>query len=93
MKSQKKKIIITLTICIISLLLIMAGSTAAFFYNYTGGNNKSIINNVELEFLESDTKIINIPTALPMSDEEGKKQDETFTNPCRCAAGEQKLPK
>jgi len=78
MVKPNKKTILTLMICIISLLIIISSSTAAFYYNYKGNKNETVINDAEIRLLESDKKVIKIENALPMSDKQGKTQEETF---------------
>ncbi|MGN0992572.1 MAG: hypothetical protein ACI4PE_01335 [Bacilli bacterium] len=47
-------------------------------YSFVGSANTIDTGDVSLEFLESNTNIISIENALPISDSDGKKQDETF---------------
>jgi len=74
---NKNKYII-LAIGIIAILVIIGGSYAAFFYNFQGNKSNIDVESIELEFLESDTNIINIENAVPMSDKQGIESEETF---------------
>ena len=74
-KNNKKKIVI---IIIILLVLTIGGSYAYFYYSFTGSSNLISSESIELQFLESSGEIIDLNNALPMSDNEGKEQRETF---------------
>ena len=80
-KSFDKKFnkrILTILIGIVLVIMLIAGSYAAFFYNFKGNDNLINVEPIELELLESDSEIINLENAFPMSDKEGMKLDETF---------------
>ena len=87
---KNKKIVVTLLICIISLLLLLGVSYAAFYYYFDGENSLFEVQPAELELLESDKNIINLENSLPISDEEGIKQSETFDFAVTTKAGEGK---
>ncbi|MGM9879010.1 MAG: BspA family leucine-rich repeat surface protein [Bacilli bacterium] len=53
-------------------------SFAVWNYNFLGETNKIDTGEVSLELLESNTDIISIENALPISDETGKTLNETF---------------
>ncbi|MGM9878615.1 MAG: hypothetical protein ACI31R_01110 [Bacilli bacterium] len=73
---NKKKVMIPL---IIVLLILCAGvSFAIWNYSFLGEANKIETGEISLELLESNTDIISIENALPISDKEGKEQSETF---------------
>ena len=75
-KNKKSHLILTI---IILLLIVVIGSYAINKYNYESSTeNKITTDSTSLEFLESNTNIINITDAMPMSDEEGKNQSDTF---------------
>ena len=59
-------------------MLTIGISFAVWNYGFVGGANTIDTGNVSIEFLESNTNIINIENALPISDIDGKKQSETF---------------
>ncbi len=75
MKNKK----LTIVLIIVFILGLILGSYAIYKSTYTGKNeNKIITDSTSLEFLESNTNVINIPNAIPMSDEEGKTQSDAF---------------
>ena len=53
-------------------------SFAVWNYGFIGSANTINTGDVSLEFLESNSNIISIENALPISDTDGKKQSETF---------------
>ena len=71
---SKKKYIIQMIVLVVGLILVSAGiSYAAYTWTFNGSLTNSIsTESVELKFLESNTDIINITNALPMTDDEGK---------------------
>ena len=75
MKNKK----LTIVLIIVFILGLILGTYAIYKGTYTGENeNKIITDSTSLEFLESNTNVINIPNAIPMSDEEGKTQSDAF---------------
>ena len=77
-EDNKRKKVITISLVIILLMLTIGISFAVWNYGFVGGANTIDTGNVSIEFLESNTNIINIENALPISDTDGKKQSETF---------------
>ena len=77
-EDNKRKKVITISLVIILLMLTIGISFAVWNYGFVGGANTIDTGNVSIEFLESNTNIINIENALPISDIDGKKQSETF---------------
>ena len=75
---NNKKKVITISLVIILLMLCVGISFALWNYGFVGSANTIDTGNVSIEFLESNTNIINIENALPISDIDGKKQSETF---------------
>ena len=75
-KKSKKKL--TIILAIIMIVLFVGVSFAAFYYNFTGNENLLNAESIELEVLESDSEIISITNALPMTDTQGIAQEETF---------------
>ncbi|MDO4369606.1 MAG: BspA family leucine-rich repeat surface protein [bacterium] len=64
---------------VLGLLLIVSGSYAFYKSDYISGTENRITkDNTSLELLESNSNVINIPNAIPMSDEEGKTQSNVF---------------
>ena len=77
-KSKKKKLLI-LSVIIIALILLVAGfSYAKQNFNILTGESKISTESTSIEFLESNTNIISLENALPMSDTDGKGQTNTF---------------
>ena len=75
--NSKKSLLISIAIVLI-LIAVIGISYAVWYYTYVGNVNTISTNDISLDFLESDTNIINIQNALPMSDAEGKAQTDTF---------------
>lgn len=80
LKDSKKKTII-LVLLILAILVIIAGVSFAIWRmpTFTGGKNSITTESVSFELLESNSNIISIDNALPMTDQEGIDQDEEFT--------------
>ena len=76
-KKSKKKIIITTSITILLLVLIVGITYAVWNYNFIGNSNVIETGEVSIEFLESND-VIAIENAIPLTDEEGEKQFESF---------------
>ena len=77
-KSKKKKLLI-LSVILIALILLVAGfSYAKQNFNILTGESKISTESTSIEFLESNTNIISLENALPMSDTDGKGQTNTF---------------
>ena len=77
-EGNKRKKVITILLVIILLMLTIGISFAVWNYNFVGSANTIDTGEVSLEFLESNTDIISIENALPISDSDGKNQSETF---------------
>ena len=74
----KKRKVIAL-ILIVALIALSIGITYSLYnYNFIGNKNTLESADISLEFLESNTNIITIENALPMSDNNGILQTETF---------------
>ena len=74
----KKRKVIAL-ILIVALIALSIGITYSLYnYNFIGNKNTLESADISLEFLESNTNIITIENALPMSDNNGISQTETF---------------
>ena len=64
---------------IVALIALSIGITYSLYnYNFIGNKNTLESADISLEFLESNTNIITIENALPMSDNNGILQTETF---------------
>lgn len=63
---------------ICSIILVMGISYAVWDYVFIGNANIITTGNISLDLLESNTNIITIENALPMSDNTGKAQTDTF---------------
>lgn len=77
---DNKKYLIRVALLVIMLLLLITGtSLAAYTWTYNSTNkNRISTTEISLDFLESNDEIINITNALPLTDEEGKYQNEYF---------------
>ena len=69
---NKKHKIITISLVVILLMLTIGISFAVWNYRFLGNVNTLDTGEVSLELLESNTDIISIENALPISDETGK---------------------
>ena len=77
--NNRNNVIRVLLSVAILILLITGISLAAYSWRFNGTlTNQISTTGIELDFLESQDNIINITNALPMTDEEGKYQHETF---------------
>ena len=67
----------TLMISLVAGLIILIGgvSYAAYNYSFIGKDSKLESGSVSIKFLESNTNVIDLKNALPISDSEGKKGD------------------
>lgn len=63
---------------ILGLVVLLGGSYAAFEYVFSGNDSKITTDNISVQFLESDSNVIMLDNAIPMSDSEGKVQDDVF---------------
>ena len=79
-QSNNKKQLILTVLGVLVLIIAVAGiSFAVWNYVFNGQLTNTIsTNDISLDLLESNTNIISIENALPMSDNEGKAQTETF---------------
>ena len=75
-KNNKKKIIKSVLI-IVMMIMILGTSYALWTYTFKGNLNTIERYSVDLEFLES-SDVISLPNAIPISNKEGKSQEETF---------------
>ena len=66
-----------LMISLVAVLIILIGgvSYAAYDYSFIGKDSKLESGSVSIKFLESNTNVIDLKNALPISDGEGKKGD------------------
>ena len=79
-QSNNKKQLVLIILGVITLVIAVVGASFAvwnYVFNGTLVNTIST-NDISLDLLESNTNIITIENALPMSDNEGKAQTETF---------------
>ena len=75
---SKRKKIIVISLTVILLMLCVGISFAVWNYGFVGSANTIDTGEVSLELLESNTDIISIENALPISDKTGKTLNETF---------------
>jgi len=78
LKFYERVRVISVFLIVISFVLIGGGSYALWSFSHESEVNDITSYSAEIEFLESDSKVINIADAFPMTDEVGKKQDESF---------------
>ena len=76
--NNKRKKIILIIIIFILILLIIGISYAAYDYSFVGKESKLESGSASIKFLESNTNVIDIKNALPTSDNNGKKDSNTF---------------
>ena len=77
-EDNKRKKVITISLVIILLMLTIGISFAVWNYGFVGSANTIDTGEVSLELLESNTDIISVENALPISDETGTTLNETF---------------
>ena len=79
-KSKKKQVNKKVLISIIGIIIALVGASYAVWHYTFNGTLKNTIstNDISLDLLESNTNIITIENALPISDNEGKAQTQTF---------------
>ena len=75
---NKRKKIIIISLTVILLMLCVGISFAVWNYGFVGSANTIDTGEVSLELLESNTNIVSVENALPISDETGKTLNETF---------------
>ena len=79
LRKEKRKHIITTVLLIIGAIILAGTAYATYNWIYEGlTENTLTTTETELEFLESNSEIINITDAIPMTDETGKTQGEKF---------------
>ncbi|MDO4369394.1 MAG: BspA family leucine-rich repeat surface protein [bacterium] len=70
---------LSLVLLVLGILFVVSGSYAFYKESYISKTESKITtDDVSIEYLESNTNVINLENALPMSDKEGKMQDNTF---------------
>ena len=76
---KKKNKIIKILVPVFILILIAVGASYAYSnWSYIGGVNTISSQEVSIDLLESNSEIINITNAIPMTDEEGLAQTDSF---------------
>ena len=79
LKKEKRKHIITIVLLIIGAIILAGTAYAIYNWIYEGVTENTLTTpKTELEFLESNSEIINITDSIPMTDETGKTQGEKF---------------
>ena len=77
--NNKKQLVLTILGVLVLVIAVVGASFAVWNYVFNGTLVNTIsTNDISLDLLESNTNIITIENALPMSDNEGKAQTETF---------------
>jgi len=69
---------IAIILGIFLLILLIAGSYAAWYWDNLGESNLINAESVEIEFLESDSEVIDIENMFPVIDSVGMTQEDTF---------------
>ena len=78
MENNKKNKFKIFMVLFVLLVLIAGSSYAVWRYNYNGTSNNTISStDLSFRFLESNKEIVSIDNAVPMSDEDGIKQEGT----------------
>ena len=78
MENNKKNKFKVFMVLFVLLVLIAGSSYAVWRYNYNGTSNNTISStDLSFRFLESNKEIVSIDNAVPMSDEDGIKQEGT----------------
>ncbi len=78
-QSNKKQLILSILGVLVLVIAVVGVSFAVWNYVFNGTLTNTIsTNDISLDLLESNTNIITIENALPMSDNEGKAQTQTF---------------
>ena len=75
---NKKSTIATITYGLFVILILVGASYALFDYSFLGSGNTITQDEMEIEFLESSNDVIGLTNAIPLSDEEGRSQPDTF---------------
>ena len=75
-KTNKSKLPV-LTMLLVALLVLVGTSYAYFDYSFIGKDNTISTTDVSIKLLESNKEIVTLENQLPMSDEEGIKQEGT----------------
>ena len=77
--NKKKNKIVKILLSVFVLILIAVGASYAYSnWEYIGGVNTISSQEVSIDLLESNSEIINITNAIPMTDEEGLAQSDSF---------------
>ena len=78
-KENKKKLLLTISLVLILIIAVVGISYAAWNYVFNGTLTNTLSTaDISLELLESNDNVISITNALPMSDNEGKAQQQVF---------------
>ena len=77
-ENSKKGKLLVVGLSLLLLIIVTGATFAAWTYIFTGNTNTISTTGVSLEFLESNSNIINITNAMPLSNAEGIAQTDTF---------------
>lgn len=80
MKQEESKQLLLSVFCVAILIIIITGITYAIFRYTASGKKENVITTsaIEMSYIESDTNVITINDAIPISDTVGKLQEEYF---------------
>ena len=86
-ENSKKSKIVTITYGLLVVLILSLASYALFDYSFLGSRNTVSLDEMEIEFLESSNEVIGLTNAIPLSDDEGRNQPDTFDFQVRTKTG------
>ena len=86
-ENSKKSKILTVTYGLLVVLVLIGISYALFDYSFLGKGNTISLDEIKIDFLESSNEVIGIDNAIPLSDDEGKSQSDTFDFQVRTKTG------
>lgn len=86
-ENSKKSKIVTITYGLLVVLILSLASYALFDYSFLGSRNTVSLDEMEIEFLESSNEVIGLTNAIPLSDDEGRNQSDTFDFQVRTKTG------
>ena len=86
-ENSKKSKIVTITYGLLVVLILSLASYALFDYSFLGSRNTVSLDEIKIDFLESSNEVIGLSNAIPLSDDEGRNQPDTFDFQVRTKTG------
>ena len=86
-ENSKKSKIVTITYGLLVVLILSLASYALFDYSFLGSRNTVSLDEIKIDFLESSNEVIGLSNAIPLSDDEGRNQPDTFDFQVRSKTG------